>query len=221
MNIELATVRLICERPLKPREAPLLRGFFGRQYPKRPEFHHHTPQGLLYRHPLIQYKVVGGVGRVAGLGVGSFLLQAIDLPDQLLMNRETVQVLEAQRDTEIVDIGPTTGPLYYRFVTPWLPLNEGNYLRYREMYAEEQRRSLLNRVLVGNLLSLCKSVGLTVEDRLSVQVYIEKTEQIEIKQGVPLAGVRGTFRVNFRLPELWGIGKQSARGFGVVHIIEE
>ena len=50
---------------------------------------------------------------------------------------------------------------------------------------------------------------------------IEGTQQIEIKNGVELLGISGTFTVNFALPNWWGIGKQSARGFGTIQRIEE
>ena len=175
----------------------------------------------MYRHPLIQYKIIGGVARIMGLTAGSFLLQAVDPPDTLSLNGKLVEVIEAQRTTETIDLRPTSETIRYRFLTPWLALNENNYRIYGETSDDNQRRELLARVLIGNLLSLCKSVDVTVEERIGARVRIDDTEKVEIKRGVALVGIRGCFSVNFLLPEMWGIGKQSARGFGTVHRIEE
>ncbi|OGG55605.1 MAG: hypothetical protein A3F84_29335 [Candidatus Handelsmanbacteria bacterium RIFCSPLOWO2_12_FULL_64_10] len=218
-QVERTTLTLCCARPLQDHEATQLRGFFGGRYRNRPEFHHHGQAGLIYRHPLVQYKTIGGVGRVAGIGAGSFLLQAVDSPRTLTLNGETVEVLDTHRHTEVVAFGPVEGDIEYRFLTPWLALNEENYQTYKQMRLKTQRSELLNRVLVGNLLSLCKSLDIEVTDRLRAEVSVDGTEEVKIKQDVSLLGVRGTFRVNFTIPEMWGIGKQSARGFGTVHRI--
>jgi hypothetical protein len=60
-----------------------------------------------------------------------------------------------------------------------------------------------------------------VEERLEVELTIEESALVEIKKEVNLLGFQGRFRTNFQLPPLWGIGKQSARGFGAVRAIEE
>ena len=218
-QMERTTLTLCCARPLCDHEAIQLRGFFGGQYRNRPEFHHHGQAGLIYRHPLIQYKTIGGVGRVTGLGAGSFLLQAVDPPRLLMLNGETVEVLDAHCRTEVVAFGPVERDIEYRFLTPWLALNEENYQTYKQMRHKAQRSELLNRVLVGNLLSLCKSLDIEVTDRLRAEVNLEETEEVKVKSDVSLLGIRGIFRVNFVVPEIWGIGKQSARGFGSVHRI--
>lgn len=218
-QVERTTLTLCCTRSLHDHEAIQLRGFFGGRYRNRPEFHHHGQAGLIYRHPLIQYKTIGGVGRVAGLGAGSFLLQAVDPPWSLMLNGETVEVLDAHRHTEVVAFGFVEAVVEYRFLTPWLALNEENYQTYKQMRNKTQRCELLNRVLVGNLLSLCKSLDVEVTDRLRAEVSLEETEEVKVKPDVSLLGIRGSFRVNFMIPEMWGIGKQSARGFGAVHRI--
>lgn len=216
---EYTTLTLCCERPLEEREAPLLRGFFGHRYSNRPEFHHHGHEGLIYKHPLIQYKVIGGVGRIIGIGAGSFLIQAVDTPKQIMLNGQALEVLDAHRTTETVQVGPTMHLIDYRFMTPWLGLNEANYHAFKRMKSQAKRIDLLNRVLVGNLLSLCKAVEYEVEERLHAIVRLDRTEQVTIKQDVGLIGLYGAFSVNFMLPAMWGIGKQSARGFGVARRI--
>lgn len=156
-----------------------------------------------------------------GLEKGAFLLQAVAMPNAIDLYRERMEVLESKRTTEQVPIGTTKKSQAYRFITPWLALNEINYKRFNSTKRITDRENILNRILVGNILSLCKSIGFSVEDRLIASVRLEDTKQIEIKNNVKLLGIIGTFTVNFALPNWWGIGKQSARGFGTVQRIEE
>ena len=218
---EITTLTLCCDRPLEVREARPFRGFFGQLYRNRPEFHHHGTGGLIYRHPLIQYKTIGGVGRIMGLGTGSFLLQAVEVPNELNLNGLIVQIIETNKTTKVIEFGPSEKEIRYRFLTPWLALNEENFNSYYSMKKYGDKQALLNRILVGNLLSLCKSLGFTVTERLQARVDVKDSEKIGIKRGVELVGFQGGFSVNFELPPLWGIGKQTARGLGVVQIIEE
>ena len=218
---DLTTITLYCMRPLQNNETPKLRGFFGNLYRNRAEFHHHGDTGLIYRHPLIQYKTISGTGRIMGLEKGAFLLQAVDMPKAIEIDRERIEVLESKRTGGQILIGSMEKNIEYRFVTPWLALNEINYKRFISTKSIAGRENILNRILVGNILSLCKSIGFSVKDRLVSSMRIDGTQQIEIKNGVELLGISGTFTVNFALPNWWGIGKQSARGFGTIRRIEE
>lgn len=219
--MELTTLTLCCDQALQANDARYLRGFFGQQYQNRAEFHHHGPDGLIYQHPLIQYKTIGGVGRVMGLEGGSFLVRALPEIDRLNLNGNALNVIEQNRHTESVSFGASEKPIKYQFLSPWLALNQENHQCYNKMKKQIERDDLLCRILVGNLISLCKSVRLTITDRLKSKLSVQQTQTIEIKSGVTLIGFMGTFTVNFQLPTLWGIGKQSARGFGAVRQIKE
>ena len=75
---------------------------------------------------------------------------------------------------------------------------------------------MLSRIVVGNILSLSKSIGLHVSERLNAEVDLEPCGLQTLKPGVALLGFRGSIHINFRLPARWGIGKSSARGFGTL-----
>ena len=106
-------------------------------------------------------------------------------------------------------------PIDYQFRSPYLALNQENFATW-ERDRGPSRHRLLERVLVGNLLSLSKGIGLHVEERLHAEVDLEPDGWHEVRPGVRLLGFRGAFRVNFTLPDLWGIGKSSSRGFGTL-----
>ena len=110
-------------------------------------------------------------------------------------------------------IGDTAESRMYRFVSPWFALNQDNYRIYQASNPSE-RVELLNRILIGNLLSFAKGMGMTVESRLTVSTDLHsartgfKNEHIVV--------FYGTFSVNYELPSCAGIGKSISRGFGTL-----
>jgi len=77
------------------------------------------------------------------------------------------------------------------------------------------KNSLLKKILIGNILSMSKSLGYIVE----VLIKVESSgvmEQKSFLKGTPMLGFLGTFSVNFEIPDYWGIGKSVSRGFGTV-----
>ena len=103
----------------------------------------------------------------------------------------------------------------YSFITPWLALNEKNYQKYQRSGTLAKRKELLEKILIGNILSMSKSLGYTVPAPIEVKILNLKEKQTSLK-GTPMLGFLGTFSVNFEIPDYWGIGKSVSRGFGTV-----
>jgi hypothetical protein len=111
-------------------------------------------------------------------------------------------------------LGESATPLRYRFVTPWLGLNQENH-RLFDASNSAQRSALLERVLVGNCLSLAKAFDLHVNVLLVARSLGLWPVTVDLK-GVPMVGFVGAFEVNFLLPDRIGLGKSVSRGFGTV-----
>lgn len=209
-------VTVLTDPPLSFADSPKLRGFFAREYTNRPEFHQHSGDGkLVYEHPLIQYKVIGGAGILTGLDSGALLLKSLEVPEFLTIGGRQVRVLSASMDASGVCLAADTDLHSYAFVSPWVALNQENFRKYRGLQDPSKGVELLERILVGNLLSLSKSVGHHVETRLEVELHLQDEEIVRTK-GFSSLGFTGSFRSNFPIPPLWGIGKMSSRGFGSV-----
>ncbi len=225
--LENVSIKLEMEKPLVFDDARRLRGFFGHEYRNRPEFHHHLPNGLVYQHPLIQYKVLNGAGWITGLKEGAFILLAMKLPSEVYIHHQHIRIIDHQFIRDRIAFGITEKPIQYRFVTPWLPLNSENYREFQTIQREQSKvDALLCKILIGNLLSLSKAVNYVVPDRLQVSLKLELAGEFTIKpghqnQGLKMLGFEGEFEVNFALPSIWGIGKSAARGFGTAIKKEE
>ena len=213
--VEHAAAKYRLSVRLEQSHARWLRGWIGRQT-GRVEFHQHdSEEGLVYRHPLIRYDVSGGDAVVAGLAEGAMLLRGLPAFEEFTLGGDVCRVLDHRVETGRVEVGPTDGPIGYRFRSPYLALNQENYGAWeRESHAG--RRRLLERIAVGNMLSLSKAIGLHVGVRIEAEVDLEPDGEHDLKPGVRLLGFRGGLRINFALPDGWGIGKSSARGFGTL-----
>ena len=107
----------------------------------------------------------------------------------------------------------------YVFQTPYLALNQDNFQTWEGSDGPERKR-LLSRIVVGNLLSLSKTIGLHVAERLRAEVDLHPCSFQTLKPGVELLGFLGSLRTNFQLPERSGVYKSSLRGFGTL-IVQE
>ncbi|MBS0156432.1 MAG: hypothetical protein JSS38_17750 [Nitrospira sp.] len=220
-SIEQTLVTITCSERFEPQDARYLRGVFAGLYPNRPEFHGHGPRGLVYEHPRIQYKVLNGQGVVVGVQEGAFLLQLVQPLARLRLGTRWLDVISMDRIVRMVPFGLADAPFEYKFVTPWVALNEENHPRFETIrfQRKEEALRLLRKILIGNLLSLSKALGYEVPGPIFAEVKVDEPIEVSLKPEVVLLGFLGRFRTNFWIPPLWGIGKQSARGFGAVERI--
>jgi hypothetical protein len=220
-QIDLVEYRLRLSRPLRPVEAVELRGFFGQHFPGEELLHHHRAEGgFRYQYPQVQFKVLDRTAHLIGIGAGAALVSRLWLEvDRTRIGLEELTVQEATLVRRRESVGESPEPVVYRFRSPWMALNQANYRRYEEAPDEVARRWLLERILLGNCLSLAKAVGHRVAARLTVHADL-RPSSATIK-GVGMRGFIGTFAVNFFLPQHLGIGKCVARGFGTVERVRQ
>jgi hypothetical protein len=81
--------------------------------------------------------------------------------------------------------------------------------------SEVARRRLLEKVLIGNILSAAKGFDHTVSSEITVELKRIRPTECLLKD-IPVIGFYGSFTVNFQLPPLFGLGKSVSRGYGAV-----
>ncbi|MDZ7377082.1 MAG: CRISPR-associated endonuclease Cas6 [candidate division KSB1 bacterium] len=201
------------------RDVPKLRGFFASKFPEYIELHHHIEaKKYLYSYPLVQYKVIDYKPVVIGLGEGAEILKQIYYQvNEMTIGDLAIPIHEKQILVTEAEFGLTDELKFYRFLSPWLGLNQRNYQFYQENQDAEARFELLNRVLIGNMISLAKALGYTVPGQIKVSADT-RLRLIKLK-GLPMSGFTGFFATNFLIPDLLGLGKSVSRGFGTVQQI--
>lgn len=106
----------------------------------------------------------------------------------------------------------------YKFISPWLALNEKNYEKFKS-FDKSKRKEFLEKLLVANVLSALKGLGLRIGFRLSGQINKYKTVRTEAHKN-KFVGFYCEFALNATLPEYLGLGKSVSKGFGVIEKIK-
>ncbi len=216
-SIEIAECRLRLSRRIKTHESPRLRDFFGRAFQDEVARHSYDAGGQpIFEYPRIQFKVMDSTAVLLGVGEGAELLQRLwpEMDDTELGDGQ-VTALEAQFETRQDEIVDCPEPIEYRFLTPWLALNEKNFRSYTGSRNTAFRKDELSRILVGNCLGLAKSLGIKFHEHIDADCRKLTSIKTALK-GKGAVGFVGKFQVNLKLPEYLGLGKSVARGFGTV-----
>jgi hypothetical protein len=215
MKLKTSYLILNTNKPIKE-DASKLRGYIGSKFKEYPLLHHHIRElGYLYTYPRVQYKVIGGTASILGIEEGAKILREIssDLNELVLGNSEYKINQKALFEQE-VELGLARGNRHYKFLTPWLALNPKNYKKYREIKNWEEKKEMLNNILIGNILSMCKCLGIVVDKQLNAHTHIDP-KKVEFKS-IQAIGFTGEFKINFKIPDYFGLGKGVSQGFGVV-----
>jgi len=197
--------------------AATLRGYIADIFPENPLVHHHLTNSdnkrFIYSYPKIQYKVIDGIPLVLGIDEAIEVINGISKIDQLHLKGKRYVVIEKKVSKQNVIFGISENINSYKFLTPWLALDEESYNRYRKRNQEEKKKQL-ESILIGNIISMAKGLEYVIIDKITAKVNVHEV-QTSLK-GTPMLGFLGTFSVNFEIPDYWGIGKSVSRGFGTV-----
>lgn len=207
---------------LATRDGHKLRGYFGSVFREHsPLLHNHFEDGSTrYALPLVQYKVVNRMPMLVGLQDGAKLLAELFFQMKTLeIDDRSYPVHERDIVFRNVPVGVSEALTDYRFLTRWLPLNQDNYPEYLAKDADE-RRAFLGRILVGNILSFFKGIGLFLPEGVRIMATMRPQEpRLTGLKDTRLMAFGGQFTTNALLPDLIGLGKSVSRGFGTLQKI--
>lgn len=219
--MKIKTAHLILETDFPVNEgAEKLRGYFGNKFPDHLVLHHHLEgTQYLYTYPLVQYKIIGGFPSLLGIEEGADVLKDISGEiEELHLGKSNYQVEQVTIHQRSYQVQPGR-QTQYKFITPWIGLNSDNYEIYQLMHDWKDKKLFLNKKIVGNILSMCKGLGIIVNRHLDVHSRLD--DQLVSFKGLELMGFTGEFRVNFQIPDFFGLGKGVSQGFGTVKEVKD
>lgn len=201
---------------LKNNEVEKLRGFFANTFRNVKEMHNHTDLGFNYSYPLVQYKALNNIPIVIGVGEGVTVLKEnnVFLEDTLKIGKKKL-ASESQSISMLTEyFGTTDEMIEYSFETAYIPLNKESFDKYNNSSLLELHKDLESKI-IGNIISMSKGLGYQVEERLIVEHKLKPFKFIPVK-GTKFMTFKGTFKVNFSIPDGLGLGRHISKGFGVV-----
>lgn len=224
MNNKIRHLIIKFNNELSFAEIPLFRGAILNAIGEDVEllFHNHTEDGFRYAYPLIQYKRIKKKASILCIGQGvesiaqffsdsNFNIQlgerALTLEiDSILPRQSIVQVWDAN--------------FKYR-IRNWLALNSENYQKYSEMEAYSERILFLEKILIGNLLSFAKGLGIEIDKEIVCKILSIEDPRLCVAKGVKMMSFDVVFKTNMSLPDYIGLGKHVSIGYGTVVRIYE
>ncbi len=214
MILKILRLTLHSDTPMSG-DAAKLRGFFATSFNEHALLHQHVTDKLIYKYPLIQYKMLDRTPLVLGINEGAEVLKEIyDKFSEIKLGESTYSIMERGITLKSEEFGCSDQILSYRFATPWLALSQENYPKYLDASWEE-RKVLLRKILVGNILSASKGLGYVATQHIRLEVG-RMQDKICMLKGTKVTGFRGEFTTNFAIPDYLGLGKSVSRGYGAV-----
>jgi len=200
------------------RDLEKLRGFLADKYRENTVFHNHLSDSYNYAYPKLQYKLIKNMLSIMGIGedvteINKKLFEEIDY-----LNIDGNLIFDIQKEIEIFDdeIEFTGDKMYeYRFVTPYLPLNDKNFSKYLK------REYTLEQAITNNILEVLKGLGIWLEKEN--KIYVSTDLQITSRdlKNVNMIAFIGTFYTNIKFPDYFSLGKRKSLGYGTFVKVEK
>lgn len=180
-------------------------------------FHNHDGETFRYAYPLLQYKRIKNCAAIVCVdegtaAIGEFL-STCNFNLSIGHREETFEIDDIYASQQIVQVWDTM--FSYR-LTNWLPLNAENYKKYMETSSLVERYKILEKILIGNLLSFAKGTHIHLDKEVICQLTQVSEPHIKTYKQVKLMSFNVSFNSNISLPHYVGIGKGSSLGYGVV-----
>ena len=209
-------ILLTLSAPINTNQIEDFRGAIIRQVGGDAFYHNHVGTGYAYRYPLVQYKRIGGHAAVLVIG------EAVDTVSRLVDGRKTTLRLGNEEiPFEISRVRPGNALVqvwndsFSYHLNRWLPLNKDNYEEYRRLTALVDKIALLESILIGNILSMSKGLGLTITNPIICSITkLSNPHKLHYK-GVDLVEFNAEFECNVSIPDYFGLGKGVSLGHGV------
>ncbi|QSZ66328.1 hypothetical protein RJ40_01835 [Methanofollis aquaemaris] len=213
MKLKTLYLTLYTDKPVK-KDVTHLQGYIAGLDSNRPILNPHA-QVFPQNYPRLQCRVVEGIPTILGIEEEvERLLEIIGTIKELHLGNVTYQVTLRSAYEQGIYLHSTESLRHYQFVTPWLALNEEDCEHYQNLQNWQKKKDLINQILVDNILSMAKGLGIVVDQRLRADTCLEEVP-ISYKR-IEMIGFVGDFRVNYSIPEYFGLGMGISRGFGVV-----
>jgi hypothetical protein len=205
---------------LNPSQIHKFRGYVGNVFAEHDLIHNHNMKTgkHIYRYPLIQFKIIDKVPCIIALtdkAVQVFTEIFMGL-DEIDIEGDKIHVNEKDLKIETVDFGFSEETYMYEFLSPWMALNQKNYSTFIKLNTFEEKKALLKRILIGNILSMAKYLGCHLEPDQRIQSDLNFRQLRTTLKGKSMLGFEGTFKTNFHLPDYSALGKSVSRGYGCI-----
>ena len=181
-------------------------------------FHNHTDDdSLRYAYPLIQYKRINQKAAIVCLGEGTEAIGEFfaDSNFDVVLGDHEVHLIIDHIDASQCLV-QCWDELFSYHLRRWLPFNKQNYENFQQLEGIADKCVFLERLLVGNILSFAKGLGIRLEQEVVCKITQLSEPMTIVHKGVRLMGFDVEFSTNVSLPDYIGLGKGVSVGKGTI-----
>ena len=209
-------VRLITDKPVK--KTPYqVKGVFIKHYPKEeitPLLDGRYRKHFLY--PRVQVKILNEQIYIIGIDEAADIVLAFSKKIQSLnFGNITFQVLDIETEHYTKQFKAINRLLRYRFITPWIALNQTTGNNYHSLNNAE-RKNHLNRLLGQNIIFIAREMGVSIKQKTYTKLLLNSLFPKPLDDN-NLGAFYGGFQTNFILPNYIGLGNGITRGYGTIY----
>jgi len=214
-KVQTITVKLFTDKPV--RKTPYqVKGVLMRKFQKKeivPMLDGSYRDKFLY--PRIQVKILDEQIHFVAISEGvSPIKDVLSNLDELDFGNITFKISDTEIEEKEDYFKPISKLISYRFVTPWIALNQATGNRYRSLKNEE-KASYLNNLLGQNIVFMSREMGLELESNIFMKVKLPSFSPKTVDEN-NWGAFDGEFETNFVLPNYLGIGNGITRGYGTI-----
>ncbi len=182
-------------------------------------FHNHLPNGDGYRYayPLIQYKRINRKAALLcfGEGVDTIGKMFLDTDFEFNLNGD-IQTFALDNIKAYNFLIQIWNYMFHYRIRKWMPLNQSNYEKYMQFEGVAEKTTFLENILVGNILSFAKGLGIYFEQQVTCKITWLSEPAISRYKGVKVSLFDVEFKTNVSIPDFAGLGKGVSIGYGTV-----
>jgi hypothetical protein len=212
-------LRITFESEIKTYEVPALRGaIIAKVERDNTLFHNHLDdKKFSYSYPLIQYKAINRKAALVCIDQGTEEIQEYFT----IRNRE-IELSGRKLDMKVESVNMQQytlnvwDKLFDYHIHHWLALSQETYLKYKATESLVEKISMLEKILIGNILSFAKGLEWKIESQVQVNITKLEDEKWVNLKGQKVLAFDCDFKTNVFLPNYIGLGKSVSLGFGVL-----
>lgn len=211
---------VIFKNKISYREIPLFRGAIINAVGENVSelFHNHNGEGFNYQYPMIQYKRIQGKAAIVCVDKGVEEIEAFFNAKNYCLNigKNREEIFEIQSINPYRTLVQVWDEDFRYYLRDWLPLNSENHKRYFGTESLLERIRILEHILVGNILSACKGLGITIDEEICCCISTIEAPRKILYKGMSMMSFSCGFSTNISLPDYIGLGKGASKGHGVI-----
>ena len=214
-NIKTVVAKFFTDKPV--RKTPYqVKGVFIRNFKNEsivPMLDGSKRDKFLY--PRVQVKILDEQIYLIGINEGVLpVLEISEKIEKLDFGNITFQIQDrdiSQFDNEFIS---STQLINYKFITPWVALNNLTGKKYRNL-EESDKHSYLTKLAGQNIIFIAKELNLDLEKEIYIKLELSSlvAQKVDEKNW---GSFKGTFKTNCILPNYIGLGNGITRGLGTI-----